>query len=47
MRPDDWLWAIGVIPLFIGIGLVFIALTESKSALHAVSPPSKQVDGAN
>jgi hypothetical protein len=47
MRPDDWLWAIGVIPLFIGIGLVFIARTESRSGLNAVSPPSKQVDGAS
>ena len=44
MRPDDWLWAIGVIPLFIGIGLVFVARTESRSGLHAVSQRSKNQD---
>ncbi|NBO45306.1 MAG: hypothetical protein EBZ03_08650 [Betaproteobacteria bacterium] len=47
MRPDNWLWAIGVIPLFIGIGLVFIARTESRAGLDAVSPPSKQEQGAS
>jgi cadmium resistance protein CadD (predicted permease) len=45
MRPDRWLWAIGVIPLFIGIGLVFVARTESRSRLNAVSPRSKNQDG--
>ena len=45
MRPDHWLWAIGVIPLFIGIGLVFVARTESRSGLNAVSPRSKNRDG--
>ena len=39
------LWAIGVIPLFIGIGLVFVARTESRSRLNAVSPRSKNQDG--
>jgi cadmium resistance protein CadD (predicted permease) len=45
MRPDHWLWAIGVIPLFIGIGLVFVARTESRSGLNTVSPRSKNQDG--
>ena len=38
MQPDDWLWAIGIIPLFIGIGLLVIAQSDSKPRPHAASP---------
>ncbi|MBM3370997.1 MAG: hypothetical protein FJY46_09675 [Betaproteobacteria bacterium] len=38
MQPDDWLWAIGIIPLFIGIGLLVIAQSDSKLKPHAASP---------
>ncbi|MEO6921784.1 MAG: DUF6249 domain-containing protein [Collimonas sp.] len=32
MRPDMWLWAIGCIPLFIGIALLAVWKIESKPA---------------
>jgi hypothetical protein len=32
MRPDEWLWAIGCIPLFVGIALLAVWKMESKSA---------------
>ncbi|NDH28996.1 MAG: hypothetical protein EBX72_00655, partial [Betaproteobacteria bacterium] len=35
MRPDHWLWAIGVIPLFIGIGLDF-GFTNDPTAILEV-----------
>ncbi|AIY43359.1 hypothetical protein LT85_4201 [Collimonas arenae] len=32
MRPDMWLWAIGCIPLFIGVALLVARKMESKPA---------------
>jgi hypothetical protein len=32
MSPGDWLWAIGCIPLFVGIALLVVRKMESKSA---------------
>ena len=38
MQPNDWFWAIGMIPLFIGIGLLVISRSDSKLGLNAVPP---------
>lgn len=34
MRPGEWLWAIGCIPLFVGIALLVVWKMESKPAPH-------------
>jgi len=34
MSPGDWLWAIGCIPLFVGIALLVVWKMESKSVPH-------------
>lgn len=31
MRPDDWLWAVGLIPLFIGLGHLLVWKLQGKT----------------